>query len=109
MGEKTYNYASSGSEWARELLFMFVFGFVLASLLWLGVLYFQARPAQAGALQEKESIAQELEARLAQCTTAKRQLTESNQRLEAELAELDRQLKQAWAAYGRCVQRAPGE
>lgn len=103
--EKSYNFVSNGDGWARELVFLFAAGFLLATLVWLGVWYYQARPAQAGALQEKETVLQELEARLAQCTAEKRRLGEANQRLEAEVAQLDQQLKQAWSAYGRCTEK----
>lgn len=104
-GETTYRYISSSSDWARELTMAFAGGFLLASLLWLGLWYFQARPAQADALQEKESAVQELETRLEECLAEKQQAGQAGQRLEMEVAQLDRQIKQAWAASSRCAQK----
>lgn len=99
--ETKYRYLSNNSDWIRELSFTFGGGFLLATLLWLGLWYYQTRPAQADALQERESAVQELEQRLERCTAEKQRGDEANQRLEAEVAQLDRQLKQAWAAAGR--------
>lgn len=109
--DKTYNFVGNGDGWARELLFLFAAGFVLATLFWLGVWFYQARPAQAGALQEKETVLQDVESRLEQCTAERRRVGEANLRLETEVAQLDQQLKQAWSAYGRCAQKgkAPAE
>lgn len=99
--EAKYHYLSNNSYWARELSFAFGGGFLLASLLWLGLWYFEARPTQADAIQEKESAVQEMESRLKECATARSQALESNERLESEVAQLDHQLKQAWAAASR--------
>lgn len=99
--ETKYRYLSNNTDWRRELSFAFGGGFLLATLLWVGLWYFQARPTQADAIEEKQSVAQELEQRLAQCNEESTQAVEANQRLEAELAQLDRQLKQAWAASSR--------
>jgi len=99
--ETKYRYLSSNTDWARELTFAFGGGFLLASFLWVGLWYFQARPTQADALQERESVAQELELRLEKCNAERLQTAETNQRLESEVAQLDRQLKQAWASSRR--------
>ena len=99
--ETKYRYLSNNTDWSRELTIAFGGGFLLASLLWLGLWYFQARPTQADAIQEKESVVQEMESRLEQCNTESAQTAETNQRLESEVAQLDRQLKQAWSASSR--------
>jgi C4-dicarboxylate-specific signal transduction histidine kinase len=101
--ETRYRYLSDNSDWTRELVLAFAGGFLLASFLWIGLWYFQARPTQADALQEKESAVQELENRIEQCLAEKRRAEQAGEHLEAEVAQLDRQLKQAWAAAGRCA------
>ncbi|MGH9804623.1 MAG: hypothetical protein ACRD4D_05580 [Candidatus Acidiferrales bacterium] len=101
--ETKYRYLSNNTDWTSELSFAFGGGFLLASLLWLGLWYFQARPTQADAIQEKESVVQEMELRLEQCNAARAQAGVTNQQLEAEVAQLDRQLKQAWAAARRAA------
>lgn len=107
-GETTYRYISSSSDWARELTMAFAGGFLLATLLWLGLWYFQARPTQADVLPEKESAVQELEMRLDKCVAERKQASGSGQRLETEVAQLDQQLRQAWTALSRCTQKAKG-
>ena len=102
-GQTTYRYISNSNDWTRELTAAFGGGFLLATLLWLGLWYFQTRPAQAGALQERESAVQELELRLERCTAERQRAGEASQRLEGEVAQLHRQIKQAWAAAGRCA------
>lgn len=102
--ETKYRYLSDNTDWAQELIFSFVGGFLAASVLWIGLWYFQARPTQADALQERESAVQELENRFDQCLAEKERAEQTGERLEAEVAQLDRQLKQAWTAAGRCAQ-----
>lgn len=97
---------SSGNEWASELFFVFAAGFLVATLLWLGLYFYQARPAQADALQAQEATLREADARLRQCSAEKDGLAQLNQQLESEVNELDQKLRQAWAAYGRCAQEA---
>jgi len=101
--ETKYRYLSNNTDWTSELGFAFGGGFLLASLLWLGLWYFQARPTQADAIQEKEGVVQEMELRLGQCNAARAQAGVANQQLEAEVAQLDRQLKQAWAGSRRAA------
>lgn len=102
-GDSLHKYVSSSDGWSRELTLMFILGAVVASFFWLAVWYVQAKPAQADALQEKNAAVQELEDSLQQCTLENQQLTASNAQLESEAEEMDRQLKQAWAAHARCV------
>jgi hypothetical protein len=102
-GDSLHKYVSNSDGWARELTLMFILGAVAASFFWLAVWYVQAKPAQADALQEKTATVQELDGSLQQCTVEKERLTASNARLESEAEEMDRQLKQAWAAHARCV------
>lgn len=47
-----YKYLSNGSHWTRELFFVFLSGFVLASMLWLGLWYAQGRGADAAAAHQ---------------------------------------------------------
>lgn len=103
-GDSTRKYLSSGDTWARELFVMFILGVVVSTVFWLGLYVYQARPAQADALQEKTSVVKELETNLQQCSADREKLTQSNTQLDREADELDRQLRQAWTAYGRCKQ-----
>jgi len=103
MADGRYSFMSNGDGWARELFFMFVSGAVAASLFWLAVWHFQAQPAQADALQERDAVVRELEDRSRQCEASRQRLTDANQTLESETDQLDRQLKQAWAAQARCL------
>lgn len=105
MADNKHRFMTNGDGWARELFFMFVFGAVAASLFWLAVWYVQARPAQADALQEKDVAVSELEVQSQQCAAEKDRLVEANHRLESEVDDLDRKLKQAWAAHARCVRK----
>jgi hypothetical protein len=104
MAEGKHRFISNGDGWARELSFMFVLGALAASLFWLAVWYVQAKPAHAGALQEKDVVVRKLETQRELCTAQTQQLTDANRRLDAEVAGLDRKLKQAWAAHARCLQ-----
>jgi len=97
---------NNGNEWASELFFVFAAGFLVASLLWLGLYFYQARPAQADALQAQEATLREVDARLQECAVERDRLGERNQQLESEVNERDQKLRQAWAAYGRCAQGA---
>lgn len=47
----------------------------------------------------------ELETQARQCAAEKDRLTEANHRLELEVGDLDRKLRQAWAAHARCVRK----
>lgn len=100
-----YHYLTTNT-WARELILVFVAGFVVATLLWFSLYFYQARPAQADALQAQEAEAQQVSARLQRCSAEQNRLEEERQRLESEVEQLDRQLRQSWSAYGRCKEKA---
>ncbi len=99
--ERTYTYYETSRHWSRELLAMFIVGFVAATLLWVGVWYLQARPAHADAIQAQESERQQAQSQLQQCTAEREQLRQSSEQRERRVRELDQQLKGAWAAYAR--------
>jgi hypothetical protein len=102
-GAKSRKYVSSGTDWAAELYVTFAAGFVVSSLLWLGVYFYQARPAQAGALQAQEVVLEETEADLQQCALEREEYTEANKRLESEKKAIGKELKQARIGWGRCL------
>ena len=106
---RNYKFVSSGNVWVRELVLMFAAGLALATLLWFGIWYFQARPAQADAWQAQLTELQDRGARLQACDEGKKRLQKTNAQLEAEVQQLDRQLRQAWLAYGRLNQKAKAE
>ncbi|MFQ5662728.1 MAG: hypothetical protein ACE5HL_02730 [Terriglobia bacterium] len=89
-------YMSSKPAWAAELLIMFISGFVLASLLWLGLWYFQTKPAHAAALQTKENA-------LLKCIAAKELCNQSRDKLQAENEDISAQLDKARVGWGRCI------
>ena len=101
--ERAYTYFESSRQWSRELLAMFITGFVAATLLWVGGGYFQARPAHADAIQAQQSERQQAQSQLQQCTTERDQLRQASEQRERRIRELDQQLKGAWAAYARVV------
>ena len=51
-GQTTYRYISNSNDWTRELTAAFGGGFLLATLLWLGLWYFQTRSAGVGGQQD---------------------------------------------------------
>ena len=104
--QRSYRFMSNGNEWANELFFVFVAGFLVATLFWLGLYFYQARPAQADAMQAQEATLREADARLRVCSAERDRLGQLNQRLESEVGGLDQKLRQAWSAYGRCAQGA---
>jgi septal ring factor EnvC (AmiA/AmiB activator) len=101
MATHTYNYVSSSKNWTSELAVMFGVGFAAATLLWLGLWFFQTRPAQASAIQAQETELQQAQTALAQCQASVGLLTEDKAMLETEVKQLDTMLKQAWAAAAR--------
>jgi len=107
MATHTYNYVSSSKTWTSELAVMLGVGFAAATLLWLGLWFFQVRPGQASALEARGSELQQTQSALAACETNAKLLTEDKEMLEAEVKQLDRMLKNAWAASARRSQSKP--
>ncbi|MGH9787694.1 MAG: hypothetical protein ACRD4U_03200, partial [Candidatus Acidiferrales bacterium] len=101
MATHTYNYVTSSRNWTRELAVVFGTGFAAASVLWLGLWFFQARPAQAGALEAQGSELEQTQTALRECQASARLLTEDKEMLETEVKQLDTMLKQAWASAAR--------
>ncbi len=79
---------SSGTGWGVELLIVFVSGFLVATMLWLGLWFFWTKPAQGAALEVKEAAFQAKESALLNCVAAKNQCDE---------------LKEALLGWGRCI------
>ena len=90
------SYVSSGRVWAAELWVMFLIGFVLATVLWLGLWFFQTRPAQAAAFQAQKSELQNCQAEKQLCSQRKEELEGQNQQVRKKLDE-------ALAGWGRCI------
>lgn len=107
MATQTYNYVTSSRNWTRELAMVFGTGFAAATVLWLGLWFFQARPAQAGALEAQGSELQQAQTGLRDCTASVEVLTEDKAMLETEVKQLDTMLKRAWASAGRREQAKP--
>ncbi len=55
------------------MLIVFTSGFLVATMFWLGLWLFLARPAQAGAVRTKEAALREKETALLNCVVAKDQ------------------------------------
>lgn len=104
MGRVTrYNYIGTGDSWGRELLLVFVFGFVTATVLWLGAWYVYARPAQAASLRSCEAEKSELTTLRAQVETEKEEAAEQLAATNAELVEASVKLDEARVGWGQCI------
>ena len=104
MATHTYNYVSSAKNWTSELAVAFGVGFGAATVLWVGLWFFQARPAQASAFEAQGSELQQAQTALAACEANVKLLTEDKEMLETEVKQIDRMLKNAWAASSRAQQ-----
>jgi len=87
--------------WITELTVTFFLGFTLATGLWLGLWFLQARPAQAVAMDERE-------AELAACQTAREELQKSHETIAAAKQQLDTELREAKLGWGRCLREKQG-
>ena len=97
-------YASrAGAGWGTELLVMFVFGFLVATILWLGLWFFLARPAQAAAVRTKEAALRDKETALLNCVAAKDQRERLQDSLQSENKQLDGKLNEALKGWGNCI------
>jgi hypothetical protein len=104
MGRVTrYNYIGTGDSWGRELLLVFVFGFVAATVLWLGGWYVYARPAQAASLKSCEAEKSELTTLRAKVETEKEDAAERLAAANASLEEASVKLDDALVGWGRCI------
>jgi len=90
--------------WFTELLLVFALGFLLSTALWLGLWFFQTRPASAAALDEQET-------RLAACELQRDELQAQYSTVAEENQQLDGELRDAKLGWGRCIrektQRGP--
>ena len=89
--------------WGAELLIMFSCGFLLATMLWVGLWFFWTRPAQAATLRAKETALQANEAALLDCVAAKDQCNELKAKSDGENKALDAKLNEALIGWGRCI------
>jgi len=94
---------SSRTGWGVELLVVFIVGFLLSTMLWLGVWFFGARQGQVAAVRAREAAFQEKEAALLNCVAAKDQSNELKDKIQAENKLLDAKLKEAQIGWGRCI------
>jgi hypothetical protein len=91
------NYSSDPKPfWITELMVVFAAGFALASALWLGVWFLQARPAQADAIDQRDE-------QLAACRAARNELQMQHEQLLAAKQRLDGKLHDAQLGWGRCI------
>jgi hypothetical protein len=79
---------------------VFILGFVLATMLWLGLWFFHAKPAQAAALQAHES-------ELHTCLAERELCSQRSKKLESENQEMSTKLEDALAGWGRCIRSRP--
>ncbi len=85
------------------MLAVFVSGFVLATILWLGLWFFWTGPAQVAALWAKEGALRAKETALLNCVAAKDQCNEFRAKIQAENEENKAKLKEALLGWGRCI------
>ena len=95
--------SSSGAGWRVELVATFIFGFSLATIIWLALWLIQLRPARAAVFQEKEAALRTKEATLRNCVAAKDQYERLHGRLQSENEQLDDKLKEALKGWGNCI------
>ncbi len=95
--------SSSRTGWAAELLVTFAFGFLLATLLWLGLWFFHTRPAQATALRAKETALRAKETALVNCVALQDHRLALKDTLQAEIKQIDAKLKEALKGWGDCI------
>lgn len=84
---------------------MFAAGFVVATMLWLGLWFFHAGPAQADVLRGQET---ELESCLAEkkaCGEFVDAIEEEKEESGRRLAETNRKLDKALRSWGRCIKK----
>ena len=91
-----FRYITSPSWWTGELVLMLVAGFVLATLLWVGLWFLHLKPDQALVLQEQMAAVE-------RCLAEKESWHQEEQRLKAENREISRRLNQARAGWARCI------
>jgi len=94
---------SSGTGWGAELLAVFISGFLLATMLWLGVWFFGARQGQEAEVRAREAAVREKETALLNCVAAKDQCIQQKANLQAENGEINAKLKEALLGWGRCI------
>jgi hypothetical protein len=94
---------SSGMAWGAELVFIFFCGFLLATVLWLGLWFFWRRPAQAAALQANEGVLKAKDSALLKCVAAKDQGDKLKDELQAQNKRIDTKLKEALKRWGGCL------
>jgi len=94
---------SSGTGWGAELLAVFISGFLLATMLWLGVWFFGARQGQEAEVRAREAAVREKETALLNCVAARDQCNQQKANLQAENGEINAKLKEALLGWGRCI------
>jgi len=82
--------------WVTELALMFALGFVLASALWLGLWFYHAQPAQAAAIDQKESV-------LTACEAERDQFQKQAEEVQFQNEDLEKKLHDARVGWGRCI------
>lgn len=97
-------YSSSfGMGWGAELLAVFVSGFLVATILCLGLWLFLLRPAQSAAARTNEAALREKETALLNCAALRNQCDELRDKVQAENQQLDAKRKEALVGWGRCI------
>jgi len=89
--------------WAVELHAVFACGFLLATMLWLGLWFFWIKPAEAAALHTKDTALREKEAALVNCMAAKDQCNQLKNNIQSTNKEIDAKLKEALLGWGGCI------
>ncbi len=89
-------YSDPAPGWTTELIATFVFGFVLATLLWLGLWFFKTKPDHAAALHARETASRE-------CVAAKNECDGQRDKARAENENIRQQLEEARLGWGRCL------
>ena len=89
-------YSDPAPGWTTELIATFVFGFVLATLLWVGLWFFKTKPGYAATLQARETA-------LRECVAVKNECSDEKNKARAVNESIIRQLEEARLGWGRCL------
>ncbi len=91
------------SGWAGELFVMLFSGFVLASMVWLGVWSFLVKPAHTATLRHAEAALKAKEDALERCVSTNGQLKALNEKMQLEINGINTKLDEALKGWGRCI------
>ena len=89
-------YSDPAPGWTTELIATFVLGFILATLLWVGLWFFKTKPDYATAVHARETA-------LRECVAARKDCDGLRSNAAAENENIRKQLEETKSAWSRCL------